>query len=300
MKQTILAVDDEPTNLVIIEEFLSDEPYEVVTAKSGNEALDYLLEGKPADVILLDRMMPGLNGLEVFERLKAHPRLRHIPVVMQTAAATPSQIAEGIEAGVFYYLTKPFARGVLVPLVRRALRDAQHLMAIAERAEGLEEALKQIDSCTLRFQSLAELQSVSKLLAQLFPDPSGALLGIREMLMNALEHGNLGITYDEKTRLNDEGVWEAEVLRRTQAPENAKKFVVVSVTKTAEEVQLIVTDEGPGFAWERYLVMEPSRATDNHGRGIAMSRALSFDAIAYQAPGNSVICRKRLRARAGS
>lgn len=126
MNQTavIFAIDDDPVNLDILGEFLSCADYRLMTAQSGEAGLAVLAaQPQAVDVVLLDRMMPGMDGMEVLRRIKQDPLLQTLPVVMLTAAGEPEQVAEGISAGCFYYLTKPFDRRVLCEVVAAALRD---------------------------------------------------------------------------------------------------------------------------------------------------------------------------------
>ena len=96
---TILVVDDEIFNLEILSEHLSDEGYNVASAEDGAKAWA-LLEETPErfDTVLLDRMMPHMNGMEVLERIKGHSQLNMLPVIMQTAKAASQDILEGLEA----------------------------------------------------------------------------------------------------------------------------------------------------------------------------------------------------------
>ncbi|MCB1917743.1 MAG: response regulator, partial [Rhodocyclaceae bacterium] len=121
----ILVVDDEPFNREILAEVLDDPAYRISVAEDGGQAWDRLTaDGESFDLVLLDRMMPGMDGLEVLRRMKDTPRLRDLPVIMQTAAASPDQVREGIAAGAYYYLTKPFELETLLTIVRAALDDA--------------------------------------------------------------------------------------------------------------------------------------------------------------------------------
>ena len=130
--------------------------------------------------------------------------------------------------------------------------------------------------------------NVAILLAKSCPDPEKAVVGLSEILVNGVEHGNLGITYEEKSVLNEAGRWNAEVDRRLSLPENAEKRVTVRLEQRADAVHFSIEDEGDGFDWESYLEVEPERLFDNHGRGIAMSRLASFDDMTYNDKGNRV------------
>ena len=98
MSARILVVDDQPLNVKVIEAKLSSEYYEVLTASSGREALDSMAAVKP-DIVLLDIMMPEMDGFEVCRRMKADAELMHIPVVMVTALSDPKDRVRGLEAG---------------------------------------------------------------------------------------------------------------------------------------------------------------------------------------------------------
>jgi anti-sigma regulatory factor (Ser/Thr protein kinase) len=97
---------------------------------------------------------------------------------------------------------------------------------------------------------------------------------ITELITNAIEHGNLGITYDEKTEFVAKGTWSAEVDRRLALPQHQKKMVSLTFSKSAHGVTVLIEDEGPGFDYSRYVRFDESRAFDNHGRGIAIAGSL--------------------------
>ena len=102
----ILLVDDNPTNLAILEEMLEDE-FDLATSTSGEEALALATEFEPA-LILLDVMMPGIDGYETCRRLRSHAELRNTKVIMVSAKAMVSERLQGYEVGADDYVTKPF------------------------------------------------------------------------------------------------------------------------------------------------------------------------------------------------
>jgi hypothetical protein len=114
------------------------------------------------------------------------------------------------------------------------------------------------------------------------------VLGLTELMVNAVEHGNLGITYREKSALNEKGNWRDEVDRRLALPENADRFATICMRRAADGISFTILDRGDGFDWQSYLEMCPERAFDSHGRGIAMSRMLSFTSVEYSGNGNTV------------
>ena len=129
----ILLVDDEPLNLEILAVHLDSPAYTTASAENGLEAWK-MLDADPDgfDAVLLDRMMPVMNGMELLEKMRADPRFVSLPVVMQTAAAGKEQVAEGLRQGAYYYLTKPFERDVLLAIVEAALEHRRNRLALAD------------------------------------------------------------------------------------------------------------------------------------------------------------------------
>lgn len=143
----ILVVDDIPANLRLLEARLLAEYYEVVTARSGPDAIE-ICEQSRVDVVLLDVMMPGMDGFEVCRRLKAEPATTHIPIIMITALDQPSDRVRGLEAGADDFLTKPVKDLQLLTRVKslarlKALTDELRLRAATTRNIGIEQLLQQ-------------------------------------------------------------------------------------------------------------------------------------------------------------
>jgi DNA-binding response OmpR family regulator len=120
MPQTILIVDDDPNIVVALEFLMRHAGYAVATAGDGRQALDYLAD-READLLILDVMMPNLNGFEVCAEVRATPRLARLPILILTAKGREAEKARGLALGANAYLSKPFATHELVELVRRLL-----------------------------------------------------------------------------------------------------------------------------------------------------------------------------------
>ena len=145
MSARVLIVDDVPANLKLLEVRLSAEYFEVVTATSGAEAIDIAERGL-CDIILLDVMMPGMDGFEAARRLKSSPATMHIPIVMVTALDQPSDRVRGLEAGADDFLTKPVNDLALITRVRSLSRlkmviDELRMRAVTSHEIGVTTAV---------------------------------------------------------------------------------------------------------------------------------------------------------------
>jgi len=121
--EKILVVDDEEDVLELVRYNLDKNGYKVDVATSGEQALGKA-RAKPPELIMLDLMLPGIDGLEVCKKLKSDPKMEHIPIIMLTAKGEESDIVTGLELGADDYVTKPFSPRVLIARVRRILQRA--------------------------------------------------------------------------------------------------------------------------------------------------------------------------------
>ena len=121
-KKRVLAVDDCQLNLEIIKEVLGDE-YDIRTATSGREALEVAFDFRP-DIVLLDIMMPGMDGYEVCHQIRVDPALWHTRIIMVSAKTMTSERIEGYQAGTNVYIAKPFDGDELLNQIRKELRQA--------------------------------------------------------------------------------------------------------------------------------------------------------------------------------
>jgi adenylate cyclase len=157
----ILVVDDTPANVHILQARLSANGYDIVTATDGEAALTAVRESEP-DLILLDVMMPKMDGFEVCRRLRADPSLPFIPIIMVTAKTDPKDVVAGLEAGGDEYVTKPVDQLALVARVKSMLRiknlhDTVEALA-AERAEWSKTLERRVDEQVGQLERLGRLK----------------------------------------------------------------------------------------------------------------------------------------------
>jgi adenylate cyclase len=169
----ILVVDDNPTNIKILQTRLARNGYDIIVAGDGVEALAAAREQLP-DLILLDIMMPKLDGLEVCRQLRADASFPFTPIILVTAMADTKDVVAGLEAGGDEYLTKPIDHGALAARVHSMLR----IKALHDRAEELAAEVNQWNASLERrvAEQLAELERVGKLRRFFSPQLAEAIL----------------------------------------------------------------------------------------------------------------------------
>lgn len=290
-RHSVLIVDDEEFNLDLIEEFLEMDNIDCVRAQDGQTALDILDKDSIGrfSAVVLDRMMPGMDGIEVIKRIKSDADKMNLPIIMQTAMARKDSMIEGLEAGAHYYLAKPYDRETLSTIVSTAIRDYSRQKELQNTIRDAANTLTMMDEGRFSFKTIDEGKALATLLANASPEPDKVVLGLTELMINAVEHGNLCITYDDKTSLNEQGEWINEVNRRLDMPEYRDRVVSVGFARQQGEIRYLIRDEGDGFDWKEYLEISPERAFDTHGRGIAMAKMISFSSVEYLGNGNEVI-----------
>jgi CheY-like chemotaxis protein len=117
MAKKILIIDDEPDILKILQSMLKNDKYEVITAENGEEGYEKVVKEKP-DLVLLDIMMPRMNGYEVCEKIKGNPETKKIPVVMLTVKAMGEDVEKALQKKADWYISKPFDDKYLLKKIR--------------------------------------------------------------------------------------------------------------------------------------------------------------------------------------
>ncbi len=290
MPQTILVIDDDEIIRIVTQEILEQSGYLVETAEDGQEGWEKIDQNPTRfDLILLDKQMPRLNGLELLRQIHADNRFENLPVVMLTGDSAQNEITEGLAAGAHYYLTKPSPREVLIQVIKSTLDSFKKRREIIELADQQIHHLRLLQRAEYRFRTLSEAKDLALVLAEMSANPTRTVNGYLELLINAVEHGNLGITYAEKSYMLRNDTWEDEINARLNHPQYAERSVHVLFERSANANTVTITDQGAGFNWQSYLGFSPERVFDLHGRGIAMSKESSLDELEYQGCGNCVV-----------
>ncbi|MGB0720767.1 MAG: response regulator [Gammaproteobacteria bacterium] len=290
MSDHVLVVDGDEFVRQIHEEALTGAGFRVSLCGDGFSAWESL-DRDPGrfDLILMDREIPGLDGVAFLRRMKADPRFRDLPVILLAGDSDQGSVHDGLQAGAYYYLTRPSPHSVLVQVVHNALDELRHKRDLKAQIGTRTLGLLHLNRAEFRVRTLVDAKNLAIVLADASGQPERTVNGYAELLINAVEHGNLGITYDEKSRLVEQGVWAEEVEERLGRAPYSEREVTVQVSRVNDTFTVIISDEGEGFDWRGFIDFDPDRAFDLHGRGIALARQFSFEDIRYVGSGNIVV-----------
>jgi DNA-binding response OmpR family regulator len=291
----ILLVEDEPSVLDVMKRVMEKHSHEVVTAPDGIHALQIFDTAQP-DLLITDIQMPTMDGLTLLSEVRE--KNRDVIVVVMTGDESANTAVEALRRGANNYLWKPINITDLLSLLHR------YESIVNERVIG-REIQKSIVFRTLTL-SLENHLNFSTEYARFLVEETKELLpekerrditlGLDELLMNAMEHGNLGITYEEKNAsLADIGGLRTLYEKRLADPVRAARRVCVEFQFNGTFFEWVISDEGEGFDWSAIPnPLEENRILNSCGRGIFLSR-LIFDEMEYLGKGNVVRVRKYLK-----
>ncbi len=188
---TILVVDDEPTNVVVLESVLASAGYQLITASNGREALTSLAQGPP-DLVLLDIVMPEIDGFEVCRQIKTSPQWCDIPVIMLTGLNDEEDYARAIACGADDFMTKSCAAPVLLARVRGYVRVKQAMEQLRTAKAAAEAA------------NLAKSQFLANMSHEL-RTPLNAIIGYSEMLLEEAETRDQGAFLSDLQKIHTAG-----------------------------------------------------------------------------------------------
>ena len=289
----IIIAFDAPLSFAAVKAVLPAE-YSIQECHDQNELFTKLVQHPDSYTAVI---IPAANKyLALLRQINTCGKTKIIPVVLQADDKLSSEeVNILLRAGGRYHLPSNLAAEQVKLIMLAAIRDRKRHLAAGNDLSAEQSSLI-MQSGEFKFQRLEECQSLASFFANACPNPRLAVIGIVEILINAIEHGNLGISYLEKTKLQSSDDWMNEVERRINLPENKHKYASASFIRTPDHLQIKVKDAGVGFDWNKFQYLDSARVHDSHGRGIIMAKNLAFDKLEYSAKGNEVNCYIKLGA----
>jgi len=287
----ILVVDDEESLRSLLVRVLEKEGFRPFAANDGQEAVKLFREQSPL-VVISDIRMPRMDGLTMLTEI--HKIDPSAPVILMTGQGNEEILLAALRGGATNFFKKPFSNEELMNEVRRivgfrleAERSSLFSPYIREEAKsfvlpaGVSSYYPVVNQITLQLPCLVPPEEILNL-----------KIGIEEMLTNAIEHGNLGITFEEKSQAIKEGRLEQLVAERAAGAERAGRRVFITSRLDPERFEVTIRDEGNGFDWRSLPAVVPENLLAFNGRGIFLTK-IYFDDVEYNEIGNEVTLRKR-------
>ncbi len=282
-----LIVDDEAFVCEALSRVLQKHGVDTVSAKEGREALE-ILEQQKIDIIITDVKMPVMGGIEFLKEVRQnHPDL---PVIVMSGHGDEQIILDALHAGANNFFRKPtnlyVIRQIILPFIN-LIEEKKSRIIHHKFIERIEYEIRLNNDLTLIPGAvhvlLQNLQNVSQM-----EELNSLELGLYEILVNALEHGNLEITSEEKEQAQAEQRYSQFLQERLQDPQYQDRTIHVRMEYTSRQASFTITDEGSGFNWRK---LPEQFSQDNlfleHGRGVLMAK-LAFDEVRYNEKGNQV------------
>jgi len=294
-KMRVLIVEDDEASRQFMTTLVRDEGYEVEDAANGADGLKAFESFKP-DLVFSDISMPVMDGLQMLEKIRKQSN--DAIVVMTTAFGTAEYTLKALRLRANDFLVKPVLPQDVVANLKK-YQDVFATRSVERQVFGM------ILHRELTLQLGNQPTIVSRVVDRLMQETEGRIppserlnvhLGLLEIIMNAIEHGNLGITYHEKSEALESSseVWPNLVKQRMNEQPYCDRSVLIQFQMDGECCEWTITDEGEGFNWKEVPdPNDPENLLAANGRGIMLAR-LNFDELAYLGNGNQVVLRKNL------
>lgn len=286
----LLFVGGRPAGRRQIPDRLASAGYQVTIADDPRAALS-LLRNQPDsfDGVVFRVSRDVSAGLSFLATVKSDPAIWNTPVIMQTGRDLEDEQTALIEQGAHFCIHQGIDDDMLRSVVRTSVIDGRRTNRIREEVRERTSGIGRILAATFEIQTLDESRKLATMLSLPCPDPQSTAIGLSELMTNAIEHGNLGITYDEKSRLLESSSWMQEIERRLALPENRSKSVIIEFEERDDAFLFRIKDQGTGFDPKPFMEVDKTRSGHPHGRGIAMATRYCFDRVEYVGRGNEVI-----------
>lgn len=283
-KGSILIIDDNIDLLEYLKDFFMIYNYEVLLAESGNDGIDKFREFSP-DIVISDIRLPDKSGNIVVKEIKELDP--DVPIIVITGYSDHNLILSAMKNGAVELLKKPFKPKDLKYLVSK-IETLFKKIKVKHSASFLEWEKRHLKIAN----DIHIIPSVTDFIFSnvdyIFNEISFMKIGLQEILINAIEHGNLKISYEEKQKLLSSGDYNRILKEKAALPENIDKCVDIKVFSTPQFLKIMVEDMGEGFDLTSIPDPEnPENFLNENGKGIMMTLN-AYDEVAYNDKGNKV------------
>ncbi len=287
----ILLVEDDSSSRIYLENLLDVNGYKYRSAVNGIEGLNVFEEYKP-DIVITDIQMPIMDGLELLEAIR--DKKSDAIVIITTAYGTENYAIQALQLGANNYLKKPVSNIDLIPVLEK-------YNAIITSRYSPEVFPGEFIYRKYKYEFLATVQTIPKIVDKLLIEAScefenneriNVELGLVELITNAVEHGNLEITYNEKQEALINNTLDSLYEKKQNDPKYKDKKIAIEFCLDNTGYQWIISDQGKGFNWNSLAdPTDEKNILELNGRGVYITGFL-FDELEYSGKGNIVRVKK--------
>ena len=227
------------------------------------------------------------QAISVIRQIRESEDLKTLPIICWGFSPRPAGAGSSSCFGLSFYLDAKAPVADVLQTVKCAVGSSNQFKGLLREVSVRESAIGLIRSGVFELKGLQEAENLATMLSRACPDPSVAAFALMEILVNAIEHGNLGLSHDEKSELLESGRLQDEIARRLGLPENVDKVVSVSFTRYDDRAEFTIKDAGIGFDWRRYMRELESDSDKLNGRGLTLACALECVDLSYSGNGNT-------------
>lgn len=259
-------------------------PRTLVDNHTPNDSINIIVNDPDFyDLIIITTQVKTEEKIKFIHSVQLCSDLKYLTIIVEVAGLNTEELDEYIKSGARYCFNMDDPEFALL-IIRKSLLESDQFKYIPKDIN----LMKNIDKAIFKFKTLDEAKAIGNFIASACPNPKLAIMGIIELLVNAVEHGNLAINYEEKTKIYDKNIWDEYITEKLEHPDNKDKNVTVEYTKNDNEIKLKITDKGNGFDWDKFKKLDRERKLDTHGRGIFLATRLAFTSLEYEGSGNIV------------
>jgi YesN/AraC family two-component response regulator len=291
--KSILVIDDEKSIRDMLKVGLTQYGYSYYEAPDGKTGIEVFKKVKP-DLVLTDVKMPEMSGIELTKEIKG---IEHnADVVIMTGYGSEELVIDALRSGASNYVKKPISLNELFNILDSLIlkRERRKKSEVIKDVVFYEKKSLIINNDITRIWGV--INQILFNIPETMPESTieGIRLGLYEIILNAIEHGNLGISYEEKSQALQDNTYLKLLASRSNEQSRRDKRVFIDCTSDRNDLKIEVRDEGEGFNYKEFANMDdPDRMLKAHGRGIFLA-SLYLDRMEYREPGNKVILSKRL------
>jgi CheY-like chemotaxis protein/anti-sigma regulatory factor (Ser/Thr protein kinase) len=286
----VLVVDDQEALRSLLARLLEREGFDPVQAEDGAQAVELYKSEAPL-VVVSDIMMPRMDGLALLNEIRRIDR--NATVILMTGQGNEDVLLKALRGGASNFFKKPFNVRELIDEIRKVVDFRLEAARSSLFSPLLEEETKRFVVPHADSPFFPIINQITLQLPCLLPaeDILNLKIGIEEVITNAIEHGNLGISFEEKNKAIQEGRLTELIADKGRESDAAGRKVSISSRLTSEIFEIVIRDDGTGFDWRTLPAVEPENLLAFNGRGIFLTK-IYFDEVLYNDAGNEVTLRK--------